>query len=102
VDNGKGVMLKEDLITYIETGERLYKHALKNGIAPEQARLFLPAYGMYVRFRWTATLQTVAHLIRQRTADDAQYEFRLYAEAVRELASEKFPVSLAELLKERD
>lgn len=83
---------------YIEEGVRLYEKAMENGIAPEQARLFLPAYGMYVRFRWTATLQTVAHLIKQRTADDAQFEFRLYAEAVRDLASEKFPVSLEALI----
>src|SRR5690625_4548344 len=89
------------LTRYIEQGEALYGDALKRGIAPEQARLFLPAYGMYVRFRWTATLQTVAHLIRQRTADGAQYEFRLYAEAIKELALEKFPVSLSALLKER-
>src|SRR5690625_3203081 len=83
---------------YISEGEELYNDAIKNGIAPEQARLFLPAYGMYVRWYWTASLQSVAHLIEQRTADDAQYEFRLYAEAVRELTSEKFPVSLEALI----
>lgn len=90
------------LTKHIENGEALYKDALNRGIAPEQARLFLPAYGMYVRWYWTASLQSVAHLIKQRTADDAQYEFRLYAEAVKELSSEKFPVSLGALLKERD
>src|SRR5690625_934695 len=97
-----GELATRDLEDYIATGEMYYKRAIDSGIAPEQARLFLPAYGMYVRFRWTATLQTVAHLIRQRTADDAQYEFRLYAEAVKELALEKFPESLGALLKERD
>src|SRR5690625_5253789 len=85
----------------VKRGERLYNEAMADGIAPEQARLFLPAYGMYVRYYWTASLQSVAHLIKQRTADDAQYEFRLYAEAVRELAGERFPVSLRELTKER-
>lgn len=90
------------LVEYVHKGESLYKEAIEDGIAPEQARLFLPAYGMYVRFRWTATLQTVAHLIKQRTADDAQYEFRLYAEAIKDLALDKFPESLDALLKERD
>lgn len=85
----------------IRIGEKLYNDAMADGIAPEQARLFLPAYGLYVRFRWTATLQTVAHLIRQRTAEDAQYEFREYGKAVRDLTVEHFPVSLRELLKER-
>lgn len=110
VKQGSGKPINEEwgdaytkhLQEYIATGEDLYNDALKDGIAPEQARLFLPAYGMYVRFRWTATLQTVAHLIKQRTADDAQYEFRLYAEAIKELALDKFPESLGALLKERD
>ena len=86
------------LMLQIEKGERLYNEALKDGIAPEQARLFLPAYGMYVRWYWTASLQSVAHLIRQRTASDAQYEFRQYAEAVKDLAFEHFPISLDALL----
>src|SRR5690625_603216 len=97
-----GDELSRELTAYVKHGEYLYQQALKDGIAPEQARLFLPAYGMYVRWYWTASLQSVAHMIKQRTAEDAQYEFRLYAEAVRELAIEKFPVSLGELLKERD
>src|SRR5690625_1019373 len=83
-----GDLVTRDLESYIATGEMYYKRALDSGIAPEQARLFLPAYGMYVRWYWTASLQSVAHLIRQRTAPDAQHEFRLYAEAVKELAIE--------------
>ena len=99
VDEGLGHKYEEVLREYIGEGELWYKNAIEDGIAPEQARLFLPAYGLYVRFRWTATLQTVAHLIRQRTADDAQYEFRLYAESVRDLAEEHFPVALPALLE---
>lgn len=86
----------------IRIGEKLYNDAMKDGIAPEQARLFLPANGLYVRWYWTASLQSVAHLIKQRTAADAQYEFREYAKAVRELAVDKFPVSVEALTKGRD
>src|SRR5690625_2159398 len=79
----------EDLLNELEftvnRGLARYEDGLEQGIAPEQARLFLLAYGMYVRWYWTASLQSVAHLIKQRTADGAQYEFRLYAVAVREL-----------------
>src|SRR5699024_3544783 len=102
VNEDLGYKYTEVLREYIGEGELWYKNAIEDGIAPEQARLFLPAYGMYVRFRWTATLQTVAHLIKQRTADDAQFEFRLYAEAIKELTLDKFPESLGALLKERD
>lgn len=97
----EGKIFTETLQKYIEDGEFYYRAAIAYGIAPEQARLFLPAYGMYARWYWTASLQSVAHLIRQRTADDAQHEFRLYAEAVRELSEDKFPVSLDALLKDR-
>src|SRR5690625_2807256 len=95
-----GQKMTSDLEEIIALGEKRYNEAMAKGLAPEQARLFLPAYGMYVRWYWTASLQSVAHLIKQRTADDAQYEFRLYAEAVRELAEARFPVSLKALLKE--
>src|SRR5690625_5008174 len=92
---------KDDLHEYVDKGVYMYEEAIKQGIAPEQARLFLPANGLYVRYYWTASLQSVAHLIKQRTAEDAQYEFRLYAEAVRELAGERFPVRSEEHTKER-
>lgn len=95
-----GKSFTHDLDYLIKEGLTLYEDAIECGIAPEQARLFLPAYGMYVRSYWTASLQSVAHFLSQRLADDAQAEIQAYAEAVRELAIEKFPVSLAELLGE--
>src|SRR5690554_3651985 len=102
IEDEEGNILTKQLLAHVDRGVDLYERAMAKGVAPEQARLFLPAYGLYVRWFWTASLQSVAHLIKQRTAPDAQYEFRQYAEAVKELAYEKFPVSLGELLKERE
>ena len=99
IDGEGGEYFTGRLKEIIAIGEDYYDRAMKAGIAPEQARLFLPANGMYVRWRWTGSLETVAHLIRQRTADDAQYEFREYAKAVRELSEKHFPVSIDALLK---
>jgi len=99
IEDEEGNVLTKQLLAHVDRGVDLYERAMEKGVAPEQARLFLPAYGLYVRWYWTASLQSVAHLIKQRTAEDAQYEFRLYAEAVKELAYEKFPVSLTELLR---
>src|SRR5690625_1198250 len=95
-----GELATRDLEDYIATGEMYYKRAIDSGIAPEQARLFLPAYGMYVRWRYTASIESIAHLIEQRTAEDSQYEFRLYAKAVKDLAEPHFPVSIPALLDE--
>jgi thymidylate synthase (FAD) len=53
-----------------------------------------------VRWYWTASLQSVAHLINQRIAPDSQYEFQHYAKAVLELAKDKFPVSISELVND--
>ncbi|MEK5109861.1 FAD-dependent thymidylate synthase [Cytobacillus sp. FSL K6-0129] len=84
---------------HIEESMRLYERSIELGMAPEQARLFLPAYGMYVRYYWTASLQSVAHFLNQRLAHDSQVEIQEYAKAVHEFAKEKFPVSIEELIK---
>jgi thymidylate synthase (FAD) len=88
-----------DLEDYVAHGEMLYRRALASGICAEQARLFLPAYGMYVRYYWTASLQSVAHFLQQRLAHDSQVEIQEYAKAVKALAEPHFPVSIAELTK---
>ncbi|MET3211648.1 UNVERIFIED_CONTAM: thymidylate synthase (FAD) [Paenibacillus sp. PvR008] len=49
-----------ELIEYVELGISKYEAALTDGICAEQARLFLPSYGMYVRWYWTASVQSVA------------------------------------------
>lgn len=81
----------ELLEDYIVTGENFYNEAMQAGICAEQARLFLPAYGMYVRWRWTTSLATVLHFLAERLEHDAQLEIQKYAEAVLELTETKFP-----------
>ena len=75
-------------------GHNLYQKALDDGIAPEQARLFLPAYGMYVRYRWTVSLHGVMNFLNQRLPYDAQYEIQALATRVSDLAGRVFPNSL--------
>lgn len=98
INDTDGLYWTEELMNHVDKGVELYGLAMTRGIAPEQARLFLPAYGMMVRWVWTGSLQSVAHLINQRTAPDAQFEFQEYAQAVEQLASEKFPVSIREMV----
>jgi thymidylate synthase (FAD) len=86
------------LLTHIEEAERVYNAALESGICAEQARLFLPAYGMYVRWYWTASLQSVAHFLAQRLEHDAQVEIQAYAKAILTLIESKFRVSIGELI----
>ena len=102
VNEDIGVDMRNELLAYIETGERLYGEAMENGVCAEQARLFLPAYGMYVRYYWTASLQSVAHFLNQRLAHDSQVEIQAYAKAVYSLAKPKFPISIDELTRGGD
>jgi thymidylate synthase (FAD) len=83
-----------DLEHYVEQGQELYKRALQNNIAPELARLFLPAYGMYVRWRWTVSLQGILTFLDQRLEHDAQVEIQEYAKAVNDLTYEAYPKTL--------
>ena len=81
------------LFDTIEAGNKLYQQAMEAGIAPEQARLFLPAYGMYVRWRWTVSLNSALHFLTLRQGYGAQSEIVDYADVVGELIKEKFPIT---------
>lgn len=87
-------MFSKELMDHIKVSEYLYEKALRSGIAPEQARLFLPAYGMYVRYRWTVSLHGAMHFLHQRMAHDSQVEIQEYARAIFKLSQEKFPHSI--------
>lgn len=93
-----GSVLSQQLQDYIEKGEALYNLAMENGIAPEQARLFLPAYAMHVVYRWSASLQSVCLFLVQRLEDQAQEEIRVYAEATLALIKDLYPVSINALV----
>lgn len=99
VDEGLGKEYTEKLRNFIEEGTVLYHQAMNSGIAPEIARLFLPAYGMYVRWRWTTSLQGVITFLGQRLPDDAQKEIQEYAMAVKELTVAAFPATFKALSK---
>jgi thymidylate synthase (FAD) len=89
----------ENLEALQHAGEVMYENAIAEGIAPEQARLFLPAYGLYVRWRWTFSLGAGLHFLQQRLAHDAQKEIFWYAEAVRDILKELFPNAVASTLE---
>ena len=95
INYGLGIELTMRLFNMIEAAEVEYNNALELGVCAEQARLFLPAYGMYVRYRWTTSLHGVMHFLQQRLAHDAQKEITDYALAMKSLAEEAFPYSLS-------
>lgn len=91
VDVEIGQKYFEMLCEAVVQGTEAYHMAMEDGVAPEIARLFLPAYGMYVRWRWTVSLQGILTFLDQRLEHDAQYEIQQYAFAVKDLAHKAFP-----------
>jgi thymidylate synthase (FAD) len=89
-----GAEYTQKLRHLIDDGYTAYREALEAGIAPEQARLLLPAYAMYVRWRWTTSLNGALHFLALRLKNDSQYEIREYAGAVEELIAPYYPVSM--------
>lgn len=90
-DTGK--VLTELLQQGLRDGMLRYDEAMRLGVAPEQARGFLPSmYFLYTSWRWTASLQAVMHFIDQRLVQDgAQSEIREYARAVYDEVHSAFP-----------
>lgn len=101
VDDLTGAKYTAQLYNLVKQAHSLYIEALADGIAPEQARVLLPAYAMYVRWRWTASLNALLHFIGLRNAHDAQSEIKLYAEAVEEEVHLAFPITSTEWKKHR-
>jgi thymidylate synthase (FAD) len=97
-----GIFYTKALRDHAKMGEQMYEDAMAAGIAPEQARLFLPAYAMYVRYYWSASLASVCHFLSQRLAHDSQAEIQQYAKAVLELAKEQFPLAVAALVQSEE
>ncbi len=79
-----GERLTQALIAHYETSYRLYRQALEAGVAREQARLFLPGFAVY--YTWIAKVDAhnLMHFLALRMTDEAQYEIRVYAEAIYE------------------
>lgn len=71
-----------------------YKDLIHEGCPRELARSILPL-GTYSRMFATANLHNLFHFLRLRLHPHAQYEIRVYAEAMLNLITPLFPVSVA-------
>jgi thymidylate synthase (FAD) len=76
--------LTEKLFQHYEAGYRLYEEALKQGVAREQARLFLSGFAVYYSCILKVDAHNLMHFLKLRMAEDAQYEIRVYAQAIYE------------------
>lgn len=73
-----------------EVAETHYQQWLKAGVPKELARVVLPV-GRYSRMRASANLRNWLAFMTLRSDPGAQYEIRMYAEAIGTIIADKFP-----------
>ncbi|MEE8437693.1 MAG: FAD-dependent thymidylate synthase [Candidatus Neomarinimicrobiota bacterium] len=88
--------LKQKVLTYFkEISERsyeLYQEMNAAGIARELARGILPV-NIYTEWYWKNDLHNLLHFINLRASSHAQYEIRVYAEAMAEFVKKTAPIA---------
>jgi thymidylate synthase (FAD) len=100
VDPRIGEVATKELLEYVDKGVEQYEKWMSMGICAEQARLFLPAYGMFVRLRSTMSLAALLHLLDERLGHRAQHEIFVYAQAMRDLVAPLFPATFESVFGE--
>lgn len=80
-----------------------YEDLLRRGLAPELARTVLPC-GTYTEWYWQNDLHNTLHMLKLRLDPHAQYEIRVYAQAMLALLRPVFPtiIDAWERLQARD
>lgn len=84
LDAEENDQLTRQLLDHYEEGFRLYSRALEQGVSKEMARLFLPGFSVYYTWVTKIDAHNLMHFLRLRMASDAQFEIRIYAEAINE------------------
>lgn len=77
----------KDIYRFLEDS---YQAALSDGVPKELARLIIPV-GRYSRMRASANLRNWLGFLKLRMATDAQYEIRVYAQALCGILQKHFP-----------
>lgn len=78
----------------------VYMALLKEGVAPEMARMVLPQSTM-TEWYWSGSLDAFADMAKLRCKEDTQYETRLVADQISEKMKQLFPVSWDALVGEQ-
>ena len=94
---GLGLVATQALQEHIENSVEIFEAALEAGIATEQARLFLPAFGLMQYYQWTVSVANLIHFFQERLAHDAQLEIQELAQAVYQLTEPLYPATFKAL-----
>ena len=90
---GAAFHFQKVIAEHYDRAENFYQWALKNGVPKELARVHLPV-GRYSKMRASANLRGWLNLLALREAPNAQYEIRVYANAIHSMLAARFPRTL--------
>jgi thymidylate synthase (FAD) len=82
VEETENAELTTALIAHYDQSYALYQSAIAKGVAREQARVFLPGFSVYYTMVGKIDAHNLIHFLSLRMAQDAQYEIRVYAQAI--------------------
>lgn len=82
----------------LDCAVKSYEALLVAGVCREQARGLLPLC-TYTEFIYTCNLHSFMHFLNLRLKSDAQYEIRVYAQAMFKLARPHFPTAFDAFVK---
>lgn len=92
VDEALALETQDILRKSYEQAYETYQDLSERGIAKEVARSVLPV-GIYTQFYWTLNARSLMNFLSLRNAEAAQYEIRIYAEALERFFAQKMPVT---------
>ena len=85
-------MLKGDAAQCYDHYEAMLSQEGQAGLARELARMNLPA-NVYTQWYWKVDLHNLFHFLRRRADAHAQYEIRVYAEAICKVVADWVPIA---------
>ena len=87
-------ILKSDASRSFDHYEEMLSQDGQQGLARELARMNLPA-NTYTQWYWKVDLHNLFHFLRLRADAHAQYEIRVYADAIAKVVADWVPVAFA-------
>jgi thymidylate synthase (FAD) len=84
--------LRKRLEDFYNVAYECYEEALRNGVAKQQARCFLPV-GTYSEMIWSVNPRSLMHFLSLRNSDQAQMEIREYAKVAEAFFRDIMPVT---------
>ena len=89
--------LNSDLINLIQNHQKdsynLYEKLLSNGVSRELARTILPL-SINSEFYWKIDLHNLLRFINLRSDHHAQYEIRMYSDAIKKIVKKYCPITM--------